>query len=220
MAEPTDGADNVLTHAVTPPPASRRPVQTKPSAGPAVIIPIEPVRYTEIVSDPDGNFIARRVLHLDIARARGDVLSDVLDYWTTLRGDRAMPLFGDIDPVRLAQIGALGWVHILNAANPDPERMRIDLYGDKSPLDNGRIYTGLEVGDYPIRVYAQSIVADLESVRRSGEPRYFRVRNRLRGVDYRYARLALPFSTDGTRTDRVMVTIRPEPASAVPANSA
>lgn len=217
IAGPNAGPGNVVAH-----PGRRdaqRAMRPRSNAGPASVIPIEPARYTEIVSDPDGNFVARRVLHLDVARARGDVLSNMLQYWAILLGTARVPNFGDIDPVRLAQLGILGWLHVLNAANPDPGRMRFDLYGNKSPLDNGRIYTGLAIGDYPIRVYAQSLGADLDIVRHTAEPRYFRIRKRLSGVDYHYSRLALPFSSDGTHIDRVVVAVRPEPDNAIPVDA-
>jgi hypothetical protein len=217
IAAPTNARANVVSHPRRLA-GAQRPARVSSDGRLATVIPIEQARHTEFASDPDGNFVARRVLHLDIARARGDMLSNMLQYWTALLGTARVPNFGDIDPVRLAQFGLLGSLHVLNAANPDPGRMRFDLYGKKSPLDTGRIYTGLAVGDYPIRVYAQTFAADLDSVRQTAEPRYFRIRNRLSGVDYHFSRLALPFSSDGTHIDRVVIVVRPEPDNAIPVN--
>jgi len=42
-----------------------------------------------------------------------------------------------------------------------------------------------------------------------------RVRKRLGGIGYRYARLILPFSTGEGRVDRLLVAIRPEPNNGV-----
>jgi hypothetical protein len=109
------------------------------------------------------------------------------------------------------QLGLLGRLHVLNVENADPLRMRFDLYGSKVPLDNGRIYTGLAIGDHPVRIQAETVAADYDVVRKAAEPHYFRVRKRLGGIGYRYTRLALPFSTGEGRVDRLVVAIRPEP---------
>lgn len=184
-------------------------------------IPAEPIfRTAEIVQlhaaariarDDLGNFVERRLVHTDVALARGGSLADVLQYWQALKGNGKVPSFGDIDPVRLAQLGVLGRLHVLNAANPDPSQIRFDLYGNKVPLDNGRIYTGLAIGDHPVRIHAETVAADYDLVRQSAEPHYFRIRKRLGGVGYRYARLVLPFSDGNGRVDRLMVAVRPEP---------
>jgi hypothetical protein len=163
------------------------------------------------VRDDQGNFVERSAVHTDVAMARGGSLADLLQYWRALKGGARFPFFGDIDPVRLAQLGVLGRLHVLNAANPDPALIRFDLYGNKVPLDNGRIYTGLAIRDHPIRIHAETVAEDYDLVRQSAEPHYFRVRKRLGGVGYRYARLVLPFSDGGGRVDRLMVAIRPEP---------
>jgi hypothetical protein len=180
----------------------------------AEIIPLHAA--ARIARDEHGNFIERRLVHTDVAMARGGGLADVLRYWQGLKGDGQVPAFGDIDPVRLGQLGVLGRLHVLNAANPDPSLMRFDLYGNKVPLDNGRIYTGLAIGEHPVRIHAETVAADYDLVRQSAEPHYFRVRKRLGGVGYRYARLVLPFSDGGGRIDRLMVAVRPEPDDGLP----
>ena len=184
-----------------------------PAAGPvfrtAEIIQLHGT--ARVAKDEAGNFIERHLVHTDVAMARGGELADVLSYWRALKGKDDVPSFGDIDPVRLAQLGVLGRLHVLNASNPDPTLIRFDLYGNRVPLDNGRIYTGLAIGAHPVRIQAETVAADYDLVRQSAEPRYFRVRKRLGGVGYRYARLVLPFSDGDGRVDRLMVAVRPEP---------
>jgi hypothetical protein len=94
--------------------------------------------------------------------------------------------------------------------------MRFDLYGNKIPLDQGRNYAGVAVGDHRLRIYAESVAADYDGVRIAAEPRYFRIRKRLDGIGYRYARLVLPFSTGRGRIDRLVVAVRPEPDDGLP----
>lgn len=180
------------------------------------VIPLHAATPAQVVTDGDGNFIERRMIRVDVVRERGDSIADLLDYWQALKGDTRLPDFSDIDPVRLAQLGLLGRLHVLNAENADPARMRFDLYGNKVPLDKGRIYTGLAVSDHPVRIQAQTVSADYDTVRKTAEPHYFRVRKRLGGIGYRYARLVLPFSTGHGRVDRLLVAVRPEPDDGLP----
>jgi hypothetical protein len=183
---------------------------------PASVIELRPATRAHVVADGDGNFVERRAVRTSVACERGDNIADLMQYWNALRGDEEVPVFADIDPVRLAQLGLLGRLHVLNADNPDPLLMRFDLYGNKVPLDNGRIYTGLAIGDHPVRIQAETVAADYDMVRTAAEPHYFRVRSRLGGVGYRYARLILPFSTGEGRVDRLLVAVRPEPDDGLP----
>lgn len=195
-------------------PASPSPGAPRRSS--ASIIQLHSAVPAQIVSDSHGNFIERRILRPDAVRERGDSIAELLDYWNALKGAADVPQFADIDPVRLAQLGLLGRLHVLNAQNPDPLLMRFDLYGNKVPLDNGRIYTGLAIGEHPVRIQSETVAADYDTVRRTAEPHYFRVRKRLGGIGYRYARLVLPFSAGEGGVDRLVVAIRPEPDDGLP----
>jgi hypothetical protein len=183
---------------------------------PGTVVRLHAAMPTQVVTDAFGNFIERRVVRTDVLRERGDGIADLLSYWLALKGQARTPDFADIDPVRLAQLGVLGRLHILNADNPDPSQMRFDLYGNKVALDQGRVYTGLAVGAHPVRIQAQTVAADYDAVRRTAEPHYFRIRKQLGGIGYRYARLVLPFSTGEGRIDRLLVAVRPEPDDGLP----
>ena len=100
----------------------------------ASIIQLRDATPARVVSDDAGNVIERRLVRTDVIRRRGDSIADLLDYWTALKGDDRVPAFADIDPVRLAQLGLLGRLHVLNAENADPAQMRFDLYGNKIDL--------------------------------------------------------------------------------------
>lgn len=193
-----------------------RPVAPAVPRRPASIIQLRDAAPARRITDDAGNFIDRRVIRTDVIRQRGDSIADLLDYWSALKGGGRIPAFADIDPVRLAQLGLLGRLHVLNAENPDPALMRFDLYGNKVPLDRGRIYTGLAVGDHPVRIQAQTVAADYDIVRKTAEPHYFRISKQLGGIGYRYSRLILPFSFRGGRVDRLLVAVRPEPDDGLP----
>jgi hypothetical protein len=202
-----------LTRAMAP---ERETVPAAPRRS-AEILQLRTAAPAQVVTDQSGNFIERRSVTTDVVRARGDSIADLLSYWTALKGEDRIPHFADIDPVRLAQLGLLGRLHVLNADNADPLLMRFDLYGNKVPLDSGRIYTGLAIGDHPVRIQSETVAADYDTVRKTAEPHYFRVRKQLGGVGYRYARLILPFSAgESGRVDRLVVAVRPEPDDGLP----
>ena len=198
-----------LTHAAAAAPV---PATPRPSA---TILQLHAAAPAQTVTDEFGNLIERRIVRTDVLLARGGNIAELLSYWKALKGEVRIPRFGDIDPVRLSQLGLLGRLHVLNVENPDRLRMRFDLYGTKVPIDNGRIYTGLTIGDHPVRIQAETVAADYDLVRKTAEPHYFRVRKRIGGIGYRFTRLVLPFSTGGGRVDRLVVAIRPEPNDGV-----
>jgi hypothetical protein len=200
-----------LTRAAAPP-ATARPAVPRSSAS---VVPLHAAVPAQTVADEFGNLIERRIISTDVLLARGGHIAELLTYWTALKGEDWIPRFGDIDPVRLTQLGLLGRLHVLNVENPDPLRMRFDLYGTKLPFDEGRIYTGLTVGDHPVRILAETVAADYDLVRQTAQPHYFRVRKQLGNISYRFTRLVLPFSTGEGRVDRLLVAIRPEPNNGV-----
>ena len=132
-------------------------------------------------------------------------LSQLHDYWRELwllsRGALA-----DFDPVRLVQIAALGWVHLVDAGADDPARFAIAIRGWRVPnagIDKSR--AGMRLGEHPVRLLSESVMRDYLVAREVGAPLYHRVRSRLRGQSYAYRRLILPLSSDGKCTDRLLV---------------
>jgi hypothetical protein len=132
-------------------------------------------------------------------------LAQLHDYWRELwllsRGALA-----DFDPVRLVQIAALGWVHLVDAGAEDPARFAIAIRGWRVPnagIDKSR--EGMRLSEHPVRLLSRSVMSDYLAAREVGAPLYHRVRSRLRGHNYAYRRLILPLSSDGKCTDRLLV---------------
>jgi hypothetical protein len=63
----------------------------------------------------------------------------------------------------------------------------------------------MRLGEHPVHLLSESVMSDYRVAREVGAPLYHRVRSRLRGHNYAYRRLILPLSSDGKRTDRLMV---------------
>ena len=170
----------------------------------AVVVALRPTGAAT-PADGAGNRIERRALSLDRLGVGHRRLPLLFDYWRELwslsRGAMA-----DFDPVRLVQMEALGWVHLVDVGSDDPATFRIVIRGWRVP--NGGLSPsreGMRLGEHPVRPLIDSLAADYGAVRVSGAPLYHCIHSRLGGHRYAYRRLILPLSSDGTRVDRLLV---------------
>lgn len=155
-------------------------------------------------ADRAGNRLASRRLPPE-RLAASPRLARLAAYWRELwllsRGRLA-----DFDAVRLVQMGALGWVHLVDVGDADPARFAIAIRGWRVPnAEIGKSRDGMRLGEHPLRILARSVMADYQAARDGEAPLYHCIRSRLRGHSYAYRRLILPLSSDGTRTDRLLV---------------
>ncbi|HXY99574.1 MAG TPA: hypothetical protein VEI03_06210 [Stellaceae bacterium] len=185
-------------------PAPRAAVAAPRVGAEAVIVPLRPPGAASQV-DGAGNCVERRALSLDRLGAGHRRLPLLFDYWRELwmlsRG--AMT---DFDPVRLVQMEALGWVHLVDVGADDPANFSILIRGWRVPNAGiARSREGMRIGEHPIRPLAEGLAADYRAARESEWPLYHGIRSRLGGHDYAYRRLILPFSVDGKRIDRLLV---------------
>jgi hypothetical protein len=171
-----------------------------PVAGGATIVTLPPAPAADRAGD---RFECRPMPLSRLAESRR--LSRLHDYWRELwllsRGALA-----DLDPVRLVQIAALGWVHLVDAGAEDPARFAIVIRGWRVPnADIDKSREGMRLGEHPVRLLSESVMSDYLVAREVRSPLYHRVRSRLRGHSYAYRRLILPLSSDGKCTDRLLV---------------
>lgn len=170
----------------------------------AMIVPLRPPGSAPQADDA-GNRVERHALSLARLGAGHRRLPLLFDYWRELwmlsRG--AMT---DFDPVRLVQIEALGWVHLVDVGVEDPANFSILIRGWRVPNAGiARSREGLRIGDHPVRLLADGLIADYRAARDGEWPLYHVIRSRLCGHDYAYRRLILPLSADGKRIDRLLV---------------
>lgn len=176
---------------------------TAPRAGAAAVI--VPLRRPGAACDGAGNRVERRALSLDRLGAGHRRLALLFDYWRELwmlsRG--AMT---DFDPVRLVQMEALGWVHLIDVGADDPAEFSILIRGWRVPnAGMARSRQGMRIGEHPVRLLVDGLVADYHAARKSEWPLYHCIRSQLGGHCYAYRRLILPLSSDGRRNDRLLV---------------
>ncbi len=182
-----------------------RPPAAAPRPGAAAeVVPLRPPG-TAAPADGAGNRVERRALSLDRVGVGHRRLPMLFDYWRELWA-LSRGAIADFDPVRLMQMDALGWVHLIDVGGDDPAKFSISIRGWRVPnagLAHSR--EGMHIGDHPVRLLVDGLVADYGAVRRSGTPLYHGIESRLGGHRYAYRRLILPLSTDGMSIDRLLV---------------
>jgi hypothetical protein len=170
----------------------------------AVIVPLRPPGAAS-QSDGAGNRVERRALSLARLGAGHRRLALLFDYWREL-WTRSRGALTDFDPVRLVQMQALGWVHLVDVGADDPAKFSILIRGWRVPNAGlTRSREGMRIGDHPVRPLVDGLIADYAAARESAWPVYHCIRSRLGGQCYAYRRLILPLSAGGRRTDRLLV---------------
>ncbi|WP_140056019.1 PAS domain-containing protein [Oceanibaculum nanhaiense] len=163
--------------------------------------------------DDRGNFIYRMPMPVDEVSTSDSLgMENLLQIWRQAQqasGRRhGLPLLSDIDPKFIADIGMLGFVHLIDASSENPMNFHVSVYGSRVTLFNNRNFSGRALHDFPIPIYRESVATDYNTVRMTGVPAYHRVIATVDGSRRHYTRLLLPFSTDGNRPDRLLVGVR------------
>lgn len=168
---------------------------------------LTPLGRSERQTDDSGNQVEQQSLSPDTLRLRGGRLAEFLAYWQQLRV-LGRGTLADLDTIRLLRMGLLGWLHLVDVAASDPDKFWLPICGWRVPipyLDHSR--NGVRFDEYPVRLLAQAVTRDYLAVRTTGVPIYQHFRSRIAGQACNYLRLILPMSTDGMRTDRLLVAM-------------
>ncbi len=183
-------------------PAPRTSVAPPPKTGVAQVLAL--TRPAACVADAAGNRVERRPLSLGRLQSSRR-LSLLLEYWRELWMQSHGAMI-DFDPVRLVQISALGWVHLIDVSDADPARFSVPIRGWRVPnAAIGESREGMHLGEHPVRILADGVMADYAAARDQETPLYHAIHSELRGYRYTYRRLILPLSSNGKRTDRLLV---------------
>ena len=173
-----------------------------------------------------GSVVPMRIRHTDQGRQGSDVLvryyyglddlrqlederlNGLFDYWMSRHDGDRIPSKDDVDPVDLAKLGMIGTVHILDVAPDNPAHFFYRLYGSKMTLDNGKNYTGLRIGDYPVEILSAALQEDYLTVKYTGAPRYQHVGAFVNNSTRGYTRLTLPLASDGYKIDKLLIGVK------------
>jgi len=172
----------------------------------AIVAPFRPQARLATVEDGMGNRVDRLPLSTETLKIKRDRLADLFSYWEALQNSGGGRL-SDVDPVRLIQLGLLDRMHLINADDPDPAGLVVEVRAPGAPAVPGSLRNGDKLARHPVQILADSTIDDYDRVRRHGQPQYARVESSLLDRRYRYRRLVLPLSTSGDRVDRLLVVI-------------
>ena len=130
------------------------------------------------------------------------------DYWTSLRGDRAIPSRADVDPLHIPRefLPNLMLIDVLR----EPRRYRYRLIGTQVVAASGEDRTGQTfenvgfIKAHPVVLEQYNCVVENARPLHSLEP----FTNFATGASYDVDRLLLPLSSDGRTVDMLMVLFR------------
>jgi len=134
-----------------------------------------------------------------LARER---LGRLLDYWSRKRKKGALPIGACIDPVELGE--HLTRLHILDVQGPRQFRYR--LYGTKVTNPDLADMTGKLTTDYRDEAFGKLVTTHLAECVEKAQPVCREIIAVKIGLPYAYRRLVLPWSTDGVRVSKLMVS--------------
>ncbi|MBI1243942.1 MAG: PAS domain-containing protein [Alphaproteobacteria bacterium] len=111
-------------------------------------------------------------------------------YWEGRRGDRAMPVRADIDPLDLS--ARLGRIHLLDVEGPGLFRYRV--YGSRMTNPDARDMTGKTTVDYADTQFGILVTRHLAQCVAERAPVCYEIRGTLDDDPYFYTRIALPLA--------------------------
>jgi hypothetical protein len=136
-------------------------------------------------------------------------LRRLLEYWTTLRGDAAMPAKAAIDPIDFRYI--LGYVTLVDVET-NPRRYRFRLDGSILARLSGIDYTGRYLDQLDMPDYIDFIAAGYDLVVDGGKPYAYRKEADFDAKTFDEETLILPLGAAGVVT-HLMVAVIPGAAS-------
>jgi hypothetical protein len=168
------------------------------------VIPFARPEVGDVISDEEGNYVEQCGLRADGVKVIAS-LSYLSQYWRLLRATTRCRL-KNIDMIHFIRAGVIGKLHIVDVSSSNPDDFRFELAGYQVP-----------VGDYekprafPVKIYADTILRNYNTVRMTAVPRVQRIRGRLAGRICHYTRLILPFFGERGHVSHLAVAIHREP---------
>lgn len=148
---------------------------------------------------------------------RSVMLRRLVDYWDALRGERPMPLRGQLKPEEmgfaLAQIMLVDiyWPSAVTEASDPTFRFR--LVGSRIEATGHRGLTGRWAHELQPEFYRSAVLRAYREAAISGTPSIRRIQYATEGNGLRYERVALPLSNHGTAADMLLVGTDWEPVN-------
>ncbi|HUI26302.1 MAG TPA: hypothetical protein VL403_09495 [Candidatus Kryptonia bacterium] len=137
-------------------------------------------------------------------RRESPSLDRLFAYWVWLRGATDCRL-RDVDVARVMRTGVIGRLHIVHVGSDDPQDFEFELSGYALPLTEYKAPRA-----HPVRIYADCVLRDYNTVRMTRVPQLHRIRARVEGIGLHYTRLILPLMSSRGRVSHLMVAVERE----------
>ena len=148
---------------------------------------------------------------------RSPMLRRLVDYWDRLRGERPMPLRGQLKPEEMAfalaqiMLVDIHWPSAVTEASDPTFRFR--LVGSRIEATGHRGLTGRWAHELQPEFYRNAVLRAYREAAISGEPSIRRIQYVAEGNELRYERVALPLSNHSASADMLLVGTDWEPVN-------
>jgi hypothetical protein len=162
------------------------------------------ISVNEFSSQGQRDRVIRRRLPLwDTDPPKVKVLMDLYRYWESLRPTGLIPTRQDFDVMKLKPV--MGTTTVIEVDEATPENFRFRLFGTQIPLPmplSNRTLSAVRESEPYFKMVEQDYIA----ARDIGVPLYHEVVALIDYVTHSYARLILPFASDGRNVNQLMVS--------------
>ena len=149
--------------------------------------------------------VTRRRLPLSEFAPQDQKLGEAYAYWQSKRRDGLLPSRRDIDILDLRPL--MGWTHLVDTTSSTPAEYRYRLVGTAVRIEATQDFKDFRLGDYPSKIYRDSLLEDYGAVVFSGVPSLHHIVAVINYVSYNYTRLILPMADDWRHVDSLMVCV-------------
>lgn len=132
------------------------------------------------------------------------LLRRLYQYWERERGSLVMPLRGSVDPIKMRYI--LGHLALIDVA--DRRHFRVRLHGTELVSRLKADFTGKMINELPSVDLRKLALSWFTTVVEQGAPYHEQVDRVIDGLTRHFEALALPYSTQRTGVDLILLAIR------------
>jgi hypothetical protein len=158
-----------------------------------------------ITAQQTNELIERRVCPLRELNESKDIpLSRLVRYWFSLpRAHSTVPKIDNVGLMNLADMGVLGWFHVISVESDDPRNFGYEVHALRSQVG----YRGLRLGELPHQRYRESLQHDYQEAKAAQFPVFHQVKTELPNHRRLYRRVTLPLASSTNKVSHLLVGV-------------
>lgn len=158
-----------------------------------------------IERDLDGmEIVERRICPLaELDEGKDAPLGRLVRYWFSMpRPNGIVPDIGNIGLMQLTELGVLGWFHVIDVKNENPENYAYQICALRTIG-----HQGLRLAEVPSNAYRHSLEKDYIRAKTNRFPLFQHVATTLRGHSRTYRRVTLPLTDQADDVSHLLVGV-------------